>query len=1096
MPALSFAAPVDSFLPAMNLTSILRWFLPLVLALPLRATDALEAGFANPPPQTKPWCYWYWISDNLSKEGLTRDLEAMARVGIGEALIGNIFLDNQPAGKIKVLSDEWWELVRHVMREAGRVGVNIGLFNCPGWSQSGGPWIKPAQAMRYVASSELRVTGPRRFEAKLPRPHEHFQDIAVQAFPAPAHDGDTIASRAPRVVCTPAVASAAALVDGDLATTVVFPAGAGRGQKPFTVELQLEAPLTARSLQIVPGEEAFGAEVELLALAADGTWHLVRKFKCDRSNMDIKVGPMPRGPVTIAFAAVTAQQFRLVFTGGFGRAKELALAEIHLSGAARLESYVEKQLGKMHPTPLPLWDAYLWPPQAEPEVARLTVTESEIRDLTASLAPDGTLRWDVPAGEWVIVRSGLAPTGVRNHPASPEGSGLEADKMNRAVATAHFEAFIGEVLRRIPAAERRTFTRVVADSYETGSQNWTDGFEGKFRVAYGYDPKPWLPVLTGRVVGSVDQSERFLWDLRRLVADLVATEYVGGLRDAVRPHGLGLWLENYGHWGFPGEFLQYGGASDRIGGEYWVTGDLGSIECRAASSSAAIYGKPIVSAEAMTGGPAFRNAPGALKARGDWSFSEGINHFVLHVMIHQPWEERIPGVNAPWGTEFNRHNTWFNEGRAWVDYVQRSCWLLQQGQRVADVAYFIGEDAPKMTGVRQPALPVGYDFDYLNAEVIEKTLAVRDGRLVLPHGTSYRVLVLPEQATMRPSVLRKIRDLVRAGATVLGPAPKRSPSLAGYPATDDEVRRLAAELWGAQPAARGERTLGRGRVAWGGRLEDIFAANQVPADVEFRASGENKFLFTHRSSAAAEIYFLSNQLDRAVSAEVRLRVVGRRPELWDAVTGERRDLPEWSVSEGRTRVPLEFAPRQSWFVVFRSAGTPAAAATKNFPSTSTALTLDGEWEVAFDPKWGGPAKATFAALTDWSKHSDSGIKFYSGRATYRKTFVRPTGVPPGGRVWLDLGDVRDVAVVRLNERTLGALWIAPWRVDASAALREGANTLEIEVINPWNNRLVGDAALPVAQRRTSLSLATVRANAPLLPAGLLGPVTLQVAELP
>ena len=829
--------------------------------------DRLAAGFDQPPPETMPWCYWYWISDNLSREGLTRDLEAMARVGIGEALIGNIFLDNQPAGRVKVLSDEWWDLVRHVMREAGRVGVNIGLFNCPGWSQSGGPWIRPSQSMRFLVSSETRVSGPSRFEGRLPDPRADFQQVAIHAFPAPRLDADALASRKPRVVCTPAVADAARLVDGDESTTAVFPQGAGRGQAPVTVEIQLDEPMTARTLQIVPGTEAFGAQCEFQAAMEDGAWRTVRSFRCDRSNANVNVGPMPRGPVTVAFSPVTARKFRLVFSAFFGRGKTAALAEIRLSGAARLESFVEKQLGKMHPTPLPLWDAYLWPAQGALDDGRLAVRAEDIRDLTRMAGSDGSLRWDVPAGDWIIVRTGMAPTGTRNAPASPEGQGLEVDKMNRKLAMEHFQAFIGEALRRVPAAERKSFTRVIADSYETGSQNWTDGFDATFRAAYGYDPLPWLPALTGRVVGSVDRTERFLWDLRRLVADRVAVDFVGGLRDASRPHGLGLWLENYGHWGFPGEFLKYGSESDRIGGEFWVTGDLGSIECRAASSCANIYGKPFVSAESFTGGPAFRNAPGALKARGDWSYCEGVNHAVLHVYIHQPWEDRRPGVNARWGTEFNRHNTWFEQSRVWVDYVRRCSWLLQQGWRVADVAYFIGEDAPKMTGVRDPVLPEGRDFDYINADVILKSLSVRDGRLVLPHGVGYRMLVLPKQTTMRPELLRKIADLVRAGATVLGPAPTSSPSLAGWPAADAEVARIAGELWGGQAASPGERTVGRGRIIWGRTLEEVFVADGTPADVEFRpAAGDAKLLFTHRSSAGGEIYFLSNQKDRAEKA--------------------------------------------------------------------------------------------------------------------------------------------------------------------------------------------------------------------------------------
>ncbi len=1061
------------------------------------AADNLERGFVEPPAQTKPWCYWYWISDHISREGITRDLEAMARVGIGEVLIGNIFLDNQPAGKVKVLSDEWWGLVNHAMREGGRVGVNIGLFNCPGWSQSGGPWVKPEHAMRHVVSTEARVTGPAHHQSSRPTSYQHWQDIAVLAFPAPRNDRDALAVHAPRVVCTPAAANPEKLVDGDPRSAVEFPAGAGRGGNPFQIDIQLDEPLTVRTLQVVPSDEAFGADCELLAGQADGRWVSVRTFKCDRSNMNVNVGPMPRGPVTLAFAPVTAKQFRLVFTNYFGRGRGPALAEINLSGAARIESYVEKQLGKMHPTPLPSWDSYLWPHQSEPDAPQLVVPVGDVRDLTGNVLADGTLQWDVPAGDWVILRSGLTPTGVMNHPASPDGKGLEVDKMNRAVAQAHFDAFIGEVLRRVPAGERKAFTRVVADSYETGSQNWTDGFDQKFHQVYGYDPKPWLPVLTGRVVGSVDQSERFLWDLRRLVADQIATEYVGGLREAGRLHGLGLWLENYGHWGFPGEFLKYGGASDRIGGEFWVTGDLGSIECRAASSAAAIYGKPFVSAESFTGGPAFRNSPSALKARGDWSFCEGINHVVVHVYIHQPDDQRIPGINAPWGTEFNRHNTWFEQSRTWVDYERRCCWLLQQGRRVADVAYFIGEDTPKMTGVRQPALPAGRDFDYINADVIENNLGVSDdGRLVLPHGTSYRLLVLPEQATIRPALLRKIRDLVQAGATVVGPAPTRSPSLAGFPSGDADVRRVAAELWGGQPAAAGERRVGKGRIVWGKSLAAVLAAQGVPADVEFRPQdAEAKLLFTHRSSAEAEIYFLSNQRERAEQVSCVFRVAGRQPELWDAVSGARRVLPEWSaVDGGRTRVPLEFAPHQSWFVVFRDANAGPPKTGRNFPGITPVATLTGDWEVSFDPKWGGPAKTTFGALTDWTKHPDAGIKFYSGKGVYRKSFDWAGAVPPGRRVLLDLGDVRDLAVVRVNGRELGTVWIAPWRMDISDAVKPGANALEIEVINPWNNRLVGDAALPAAKRRTSLSLATVKANTPLIPAGLLGPVTLQMTE--
>ena len=435
------------------------------------------------------------------------------------------------------------------------MGVNIGMFNCPGWSQSGGPWIKPEQAMRYLVSSETRVHGPGHFEQKLAQPEEQFQDVAVLAFPAPAQDGNSIRSHSPRVACTPAVRGADQMVDGRLDTALAFPAGAGQGGKTFTIDLNLTEPFTARSLSLIPSASAWAAQCELEAANRDGSFQPVKSFKFDRSNMGINVGPMPRGPVTVSFAPTTAKQFRLVFTGVTGRA---ALAEVNLSAAARLESFVEKQLGKMHPTPQPMWGTYLWPRQTEPDSPKLTIAPGQVVNLAAKLAADGTLRWDVPAGDWIILRTGMTPTGTRNSPASPEGQGLEVDKMNRAAAKAHFDAFIGQVLERMPASERKAFKQVVADSYEMGSENWTDGFAQTFRQRYGYDPMPWLPVLTGRIVGTADESNRFLWDLRRLVADRIATDYVGGLRDLCHAHGLQLWLENYGHWGFPAEFLQYG----------------------------------------------------------------------------------------------------------------------------------------------------------------------------------------------------------------------------------------------------------------------------------------------------------------------------------------------------------------------------------------------------------------------------------------------------------------------------------------------------------------------------------------------------------
>lgn len=1069
--------------------------------------DGLKSGFANPPEETKPWCYWYWISDNISREGITKDLEAMAQVGIGEVFVGNIFLDEVPAGKVKVLSEAWWEMVEHAIREGNRVGVNIGLFNCPGWSQSGGPWISPEQAMRYLVSSELRVQGPLRFEGKLAIPKAPFQDVAVIAFPAPTEDNHTLSGEKT----------------------------AGDGLR---FVFQNDQPFTARGVFLTPTTAPWRGTAILRAEDADGNLRDVTSFAFDRSNMAVGVGPMPQGPVTIAFPAVTSLRFELLFPGAPANAD---LESAVLRAGARLDSYVEKQLGKMHPTPLPMWYDYKWPQPSEPDAQSLIVSRDDIVNLTDLLDDSGTLTWDVPPGDWVIQRVGMTPTGAHNSPASPEAQGLEVDKMNRTLAAYHFEQFIGQVLHRVPKDQRAAFTRVVADSYEMGSQNWTDGFEETFQQTYGYDPLPWLAVLQGRLVGSADQSERFLWDLRRLVADRIATEYVGGMRDVSRQHDLGLWLENYGHWGFPSEFLKYGNQSDRIGGEYWVTGNLGSIECRAASSCANTYGKKFVSAEAFTGGPPFQNSPADLKARGDWSFCEGINHFVLHVYIHQPWEDRRPGVNAPWGTEFNRHNTWFEQSGTWIDYVRRCCWMLQQGTRVADVAYFIGEDTPAMTGVRRPALPEGYDFDYINAEVIEKHLTVEDGLLKLPHGTTYRVLVLPPRTTMRPAVLRKIRDLVRSGATVLGPLPSQSPSMQDFPQCDAEVKRLAEEL-----------QTGEHQVIAGKELPEVFASLDLAPDFE---SGV-ELRFTHRRTSDSDIYFVANPSAEPVSTVVAFRTVGKAPELYRPDTGIIELPAVYDFDEHTVRVPLQLEAYGSLFVVFRepadvdrvvsvqrngqpllstaigslakttsqpSQEQPRSAIdlshsaqgqvdavvwqageyvlhmadgqtrTIDVPQLPDSVEIPGPWSVEFDPQQASPGSIAMEALADWTKHAEPEVKYYSGSATYRSQFNYPQKLA-GQRLYLDLGEVRDLATIRINGKDLGTLWSPPWRVEITDAVRRGQNALEVDVVNTWNNRLVGDASLPPEERQTYLTMETVSQSSPLLPAGLIGPVEVRIAQ--
>jgi hypothetical protein len=1054
--------------------------------------EEMARGFAQPPDSTKPWVYWYWISDNISREGITRDLEAMARVGIGEAFIGNIGLDDIPYGKVPVLSEEWWGLVEHAIREGKRVGVNIGMFNCPGWSQSGGPWVKSTEAMRYLVTTETVVDGGTSVVFKLDKPPDPYQDVQVLAFPAPEDDGRTLTALHPRISTVPLFSDAASMIDNNVKTSCRF---TGAGQRDaVTIDLQAAEPFTARSLQLTPDERPWAAECVLQAAAGD-SFRTVRSFLFDRSNMGVSVGPMTQGCVAIAFPAVTSRHFRLVFTRFkecSGRsAADAALAEIVLSAAPRLERFVEKQLGKMHQTPFPLWNEYQWPVQDEPGAGMQYIDPAGVTDISASLAADGTLRWAGPKGKWVVMRIGMRPTGTENSPSAPHGRGPEVDKMNRTHLRNHFDAFIGELIRRMPADDRTAFKHVVLDSYEQGSENWTEGFAADFKGRYGYDPIPWLPVLSGRIVGSADRSDRFLWDMRRLVADRVAYDYVGGLRDLSAEHGLRVWLENYGHWGFPSEFLMYGGQTHDLGGEFWNEGELGNIECRAASSAAHIYGKRRVSAESYTAaGLPFRRYPAMLKKRGDWSYTEGINHVVLHVYISQPYEERNPGINAWFGTEFNRKNTWFDQAKKWIDYQRRCMYMLQRGEPVNDVCYFIGEDAPKMTGVRVPRLPSGYSFDYINAEVIMTRLAVRDGRLVLPDGMSYSMMVLPPLKTMRPELLRRISELAAEGATILGAPVDRSPSMKAFPGADAEVRSLAAELWkNAGDVAEASGRFGKGRVINGLTMGEALEKIGLPPDLSMPDSVP--VVWTHRRLGECDIYFVANQSDRGIAPAFGFRVAGLQPELWDATTGSMRDLPAFTSHGGRTTLRLALEPYESAFIVFRMpTGTPEGA-REDFPEMKTVTEVNGPWTVQFDSSRSGPpGPLTMNVLADWTQSKDEAIRYYSGSAVYGTTFILPE-VSAGERLLLDLGSVGVMADVRLNGKPVGGVWTAPWRVDITDAARQGVNSVEIEVVNTWSNRLIGDSRLPVQRRRTWVTVAAAKPDDQLMPSGLVGPVVVR-----
>lgn len=1044
----------------------------------------IEKDFVTPPYSVKTGVYYYWLNDHISKEGVIKDLHAMKEAGINRVFIATNIrnrtswsrdLKGQSFGEVKVFTDEWYDILHTALKTATELDIEIGLFNCPGWSQSGGPWVKPEQAMRYLASSEVYVKGPSKFSQTLSTPDSFFQDVKVIAFPVTAGYGQDLQDNS-NIKLIPSQLQLIPSAKQDSARYVLS------GTEP-TLDIVLPKQKTLRKLSLYSAGY-LDATAELF-VKVDSGFKSVQKFEVFQTKAaeNLAKGFKPDARFDLDLGELQGKEFRIVFHPR--GTKQSKISKISLDETPILKNYIEKSLAKVAS-----WGS------SQEQAKDVNFPESEkVLDISKYMSADGVLHWDVPAGNWLIMRTGMRFIDIKNGPASFEAEGLEVDKMSAAHIAKHFDAFIGDIMKRVPSEDRKTLKVVVIDSYERGGQNFTDSFLDEFKQRYGYDATPFLPVYDGHIIGSVDISERFLWDLRRLVADDISYKYVGGLREISHKYGLTTWLENYGHSGFAGESLQYGGQSDEVAGEYWWSPGKtnGKYEPRVAASAAHIYGKNKVWAESFTSGSwtdnyAFSAYPADLKRVGDWAFIEGVNSTLLHVYIQQPYDDKYPGVDAWFGTEFNRKNTWFSQMDLFTSYHKRCNFMLQQGLNRADIAYFTGEDVPQMAGTVSPKLPVGYDYDFINAEVILGDLSVKDGQLVLPHGTSYRILVLPKKETMRPELLKKIEELVAQGAVILGSAPSKSPSLEGYPNADLEVQQLAQKLWGDSSGKK--HPYGKGMVLEHMELSE--ALSLLKATPDFLT--DNKDIhYKDRTVGNKEIYFLANSSAKSVDFRATFRVNHLQPELWDPLNGEVRVLPEFETAGDATVVPLKLAAAGSAFIVFRNSGqSTSKKVNSNFPEPQLINTLNNKWEVQFESdsiKRGPKESVIFNQLTDWTANSDERIRYFSGTAVYTTTLNVEKKIKDEN-LYLDLGELTVMAKVKVNGIDVGGVWTAPYRVNVSGKLHKGKNKIEITVVNTWKNRLIGDYSLPEKDRIVHSENTYLNAKSPLQQAGLLGPVQL------
>jgi hypothetical protein len=1086
-------------------------------------TDPLKSGFENPPEGARPRVWWHWMNGNITKEGIKLDLEWMHRVGIGGYQNFDAALSTPQVveKRLAYMTPEWKDAFKYAVVLGDQLGLEEAIAGSPGWSESGGPWVPASQGMKKYVWSETRVDGGQPFTGTLAHPPANagpfqnlrieerggrgiqfkvppfYADCAVVAYKVPASDVPFENLQA-KITSSGGNIDTALLSDGDLNKTTALPM-APEGEKAW-IQYEFPQAQTIRALTIALVERRmfgsrFGGGESGRALEAsdDGqTFH--------------EVVSLPTGGTmehTVSFEPVSAKFFRVTFktppprapsnfdTGSFQMPKpptEYSIAELVLHPGARVNRFEDKaafsSLGDLYPL--------VTPPVAPAD----PISKADVIDLTSKMRADGTLDWTPPAGHWVVLRFGYSLLGITNHPATAEATGLEVDKLNHTYVKNYMETYLESYKQTVGAdyMGKRGIRYVINDSWEAGSQNWTDNMLEQFKRLRGYDALPWLPVLAGKVVESAEASDRFLWDFRKTISDLIANEHYGQLEATLHEWHMGHYGESHESGrAFVADGMEVKKFNEVPMSAMWTqrpgvnNEQYGyNADDRESASVAHIYGQNLAAAESMTAAQApWAWSPATLKPTADQELLNGINRFVIHESAHQPLVGKAPGMTlGPFGQWFNRNETWAEEAGPWVKYIARSSYLLQQGHFGADVVYFYGEDS-NLTAIfanKAPDVPAGYGFDYINADGLMHMLSAREGRITTKSGMEYRLLALdPYSRHMSLPVLRAIHKLVEDGAVVAGEKPTDDPSLA-----DDqgEFQRLNDELFGD---GAGVHTVGQGKVYAGQNAEAALTAMNVAPDFDHtKPESDTRLLFVHRKLADGDLYFVDNRNDRDETVDATFRVAGKAAELWHPETGQ-AEPASYKIAERRTTVPLHLEPWGTVFVVFRKPTKDTSCTLPKVVETDLE-TIEGPWNVAFQSGRGAPASVTLDKLISWPDSTDPGVKYFSGVGTYTKTVQAPQEwFKKGAKLWVDLGDVKNLAEVTVNGKSMGIVWHTPYRVDATRALKPGANELTIKVINAWVNRLIGDEQ-PGAMKYTFADVKPYRANSPLQPSGLLGPV--------
>lgn len=1067
--------------------------------------DELWDGFVTPPKEARPLVWWHWMNGNITKDGIRKDIEWMHESGIAGFHIFDAGMTTPQIvdKRIEYMTPEWNDAFSYALSLADSLGMEVTIASSPGWSSTGGPWVTPQDAMKKLVWRQMRVKGGERYIGPLPQAFDissTFQDIPLNSY-AGRHELPTDERYYEDIAVLAVNLPSCDVPLEDLGCTVTSSSGNftleqltndsmadyGRleSEEGMYIQFDFPQPQTMKALTFVTWRKRDRGHSDP-AICRD-TLKVSDDGKTFRTICALPVGSALQQ--TVAFPETKGRHFRVQFGRPYHinphkkddmrvfDIDHIDIAKLVIHPAGRVHHFEEKAaFAACHdlldfPTP-DFHDAD---------------AVSNVLDISEHYR-DGILDWEVPDGNWMVLRLGASLTGKKNHPASPEATGLEVSKLDRQAWTRYFRNYL-DMYRKASSGQmgQRGIQYLLTDSYEAHHDNGSRVMREEFRKRRGYDPLPWMPAMTGIIVSSAAQTDAFLWDWRRTEDELFSENYNMLTEFVQEEYGMkGCYVEAHENGRvFPADGMDIKSSATYPMSCCWLPPAIsfpdrmaeGESDIRESASVANIFGKKQVAAESFTQTGESRRAytycPDNLKAAADRELAWGVNKFVIHESAHQPCDDKFPGLSlGKYGQWFNRHETWAGNARVWMDYLARSSHMLMQGRAVNDILCYYGEDnnATANYSHSTPDIPDGFNYDFANPTVIRKMLKARNGVLTTKSGMKYRILYLdPRCRKMSTDILEKIREFADNGVVICGTVPSET---TGMNESREVFDALVADIWNS----------GRANVLGNAGLDEAVSAAGLLRDVAF-PSGMN-LRYVHRTFPGCDIYWLNNPSDKEVSGNVTFRVSERKPELWHPVSMQKEDVSYKMMQEG-TEVILDFGPGESYFVVFMN---EPQESVKPVPSVSCGeLTEINEgWDMAFQ-KGRGADKATVsdACLKSLTEFDDPAIKYFSGTVTYSNKFTVDS---IKGRTVIDLGDVRNIAEVAVNGRKCGVAWTSPFRLDISDYVRAGENALEVKVTNLWVNRLIGDCRPEVKCPVTYVGFQHYKDGDPLLPSGLIGPV--------